>query len=100
MIVDQEPIYTQAQGMTAPPRLLHGGRVSEKGDELVDAYGDIDEAAATLGAGPRRAAWSRASAGIVLRLQRQLFATAARPGGQARASAADWSRDLPGRRRR
>ena len=60
-------IYTKT-GDDGTTGLLYGGRVS-KGDELVDAYGDIDEAVAALGA-------ARA-AGLEPRLQRELFAVAA-----------------------
>lgn len=41
-------IYTKT-GDDGTTGLLYGGRVP-KGDELVDAYGDIDEAVAALGA--------------------------------------------------
>ena len=74
MIVTRSRIYTKT-GDDGTTGLLHGGRVS-KGDELVDAYGDIDEAVAALGAA-RAAGLEPRLAGIVLRLQRQLFATAA-----------------------
>ena len=47
-IVTRSRIYTKT-GDDGTTGLLHGGRVS-KGDELVDAYGDIDEAVAALGA--------------------------------------------------
>lgn len=66
-------IYTKT-GDDGTTGLLHGGRVS-KGDELVGAYGDIDEAIATLGAA--RAGLEPRLAEIVLRLQRELFAVAA-----------------------
>ncbi|HEV2258213.1 MAG TPA: cob(I)yrinic acid a,c-diamide adenosyltransferase [Streptosporangiaceae bacterium] len=67
-------IYTKT-GDDGTTGLLHGGRVS-KGDELVGAYGDIDEAIATLGAA-RAAGLEPRLAEIVLRLQRELFAVAA-----------------------
>ena len=66
-------IYTKT-GDDGTTGLLYGGRVS-KGDELVDAYGDIDEAVAALGAA--RAALEPRLARIVLRLQREMFAAAA-----------------------
>jgi len=61
--------------MTAPPACCTGGRVS-KGDELVGAYGDIDEAVAALGAA-RASGLEPRLAGVVLRLQRELFVAAA-----------------------
>ena len=73
-IVTRSRIYTKT-GDDGTTGLLYGGRVS-KGDELVDAYGDIDEAVAALGAA-RAAGLEPRLAGMVLRLQRELFATAA-----------------------
>ena len=67
-------IYTKP-GDDGTTGLLYGSRLS-KGDELVDAYGDIDEAVAALGAA-RAAALEPRLAGIVLRLQREMFAAAA-----------------------
>ena len=67
-------IYTKT-GDDGTTGLLHGGRVS-KGDELVDAYGDIDEAVAALGAA-RAAGLEPRLSETVLWLQRQLFAAAA-----------------------
>ncbi|MGH3216557.1 MAG: cob(I)yrinic acid a,c-diamide adenosyltransferase [Trebonia sp.] len=67
-------IYTKT-GDDGTTGLLYGGRVS-KGDELVDAYGDIDEAVAVLGAA-RAAGLEPRLSGMVLRLQRELFAVAA-----------------------
>lgn len=67
-------IYTKT-GDDGTTGLFHGGRVS-KGDELVDAYGDIDEAVAALGAA-RAAGLEPRIAEVVLRLQRELFAAAA-----------------------
>ena len=67
-------IYTKT-GDDGTTGLLHGGRVS-KGDELVDAYGDIDEAVAALGAA-RAAGLEPRLSEVVLRLQRELFAAAA-----------------------
>ncbi len=89
MIVTRSRIYTKT-GDDGTTGLLYGGRVS-KGDELVDAYGDIDEAAAALGAA-RAADLEPRLAGIVLRLQRQLFATAA----DLAASPRQRSRLVPG----
>jgi cob(I)alamin adenosyltransferase len=67
-------IYTKT-GDDGTTGLLHGGRVS-KDDELVDAYGDVDEAVAALGAA-RAAGLEPRLSQIVLRLQRQLFVVAA-----------------------
>ena len=67
-------IYTKT-GDDGTTGLLYGGRVS-KGDELVDAYGDIDEAVAALGAA-RAAGLEPRLSELVLRLQRELFAVAA-----------------------
>jgi cob(I)alamin adenosyltransferase len=74
IIMTRSRIYTKT-GDDGTTGLLHGGRVS-KGDELVDAYGDIDEAVAALGAA-RAAGLEPRLAGIVLRLQREMFAAAA-----------------------
>jgi cob(I)alamin adenosyltransferase len=74
MIMTRSRIYTKT-GDDGTTGLLYGGRVS-KGDELVDAYGDIDEAVAALGAA-RAAGLEPRLAGIVLRLQREMFAAAA-----------------------
>lgn len=67
-------IYTKT-GDDGTTGLLYGSRVS-KGDELVDAYGDVDEAVAALSAA-RAAGLEPRLAGIVLRLQREMFAAAA-----------------------
>jgi cob(I)alamin adenosyltransferase len=67
-------IYTKT-GVDGTTGLLYGGRVS-KGDELVGAYGDLDEAVAALGAA-RAADPDPQLAGLVLRLQRELFVGAA-----------------------
>ncbi len=67
-------IYTKA-GDDGTTGLLYGGRVP-KGDELVGAYGDIDEAVAALGAA-RAAGLEPRLSEIVLRLQRELFVVAA-----------------------
>lgn len=67
-------IYTKT-GDDGTTGQLYGGRVS-KGDELVDAYGDIDEAVAALGAA-RAAGLEPRLSQMVLRLQRELFAVAA-----------------------
>lgn len=67
-------IYTKT-GDDGTTGLLNGGRVS-KGDELVAAYGDIDEAIAALGAA-RAADLERRLSEMVLRLQREMFAVAA-----------------------
>ncbi|MGH3186819.1 MAG: hypothetical protein ACRDPY_50045 [Streptosporangiaceae bacterium] len=61
-------IYTKT-GDDGTTGLLHGGRVS-KGDQLVGAYGDIDEAVAALGAA-RAAGLEPRLAEIVLRVQRR-----------------------------
>lgn len=67
-------LYTKT-GDDGATGLLHRGRVS-KGDKLVDAYGDIDEAVAALGAA-RAAGLEPGLADVVLRLQPELFAAAA-----------------------
>ncbi len=67
-------IYTKT-GDDGTTGLLYGGRVS-KADELVGAYGDIDEAVAALGAA-RAAGLAPRLSGLVLRLQRELFVAAA-----------------------
>ncbi|MGH3070438.1 MAG: cob(I)yrinic acid a,c-diamide adenosyltransferase, partial [Streptosporangiaceae bacterium] len=67
-------IYTKT-GDDGTTGLLHGGRVS-KGDELVGAYGDIDEVIAALGAA-RAAGLEPRLSETVLRVQRELFAVAA-----------------------
>ena len=67
-------IYTKT-GDDGTTGLLYGGRVS-KGDALVGACGDIDEAVAALGAARASGMDPRLSE-IVLRLQRQLFTVAA-----------------------
>lgn len=64
-------IYTKT-GDDGTTGLLHGGRVS-KGDELVDAYGDVDEAVAAA----RAAGLEPRLSEVVLRLQREMFAVAA-----------------------
>lgn len=74
IVMTRSRIYTKT-GDDGTTGLLYGGRVS-KGDELVDAYGDIDEAVAALGAA-RAAVLEPWLAGIVLRLQREMFAAAA-----------------------
>ncbi len=67
-------IYTKT-GDDGSTGLLFGGRVS-KGDDLVGAYGDIDEAVAVLGTA-RAAGLDARLTTIVIRLQRELFAVAA-----------------------
>ncbi len=67
-------IYTKT-GDDGTTGLLYGSRVS-KGDELVGACGDIDEAVAALGAA-RAAGLEPQISEMVLRLQRQLFTVAA-----------------------
>jgi cob(I)alamin adenosyltransferase len=67
-------IYTKT-GDDGTTGLLYGDRVS-KGDELVGAYGDINEAVAALGAAHASGLEPRL-AGVVLRLQRELFVAAA-----------------------
>ncbi len=67
-------IYTKT-GDDGTTGLFLGGRVS-KGDELVDAYGDVDEAVALLGVARSRCADPRL-AELLLRLQRELFVVGA-----------------------
>jgi len=67
-------IYTKT-GDDGTTGLLFGGRVS-KGDTLVDAYGDVDEAVSALGVA-RAACDDPDLAALLLRLQRGLFVTAA-----------------------
>lgn len=67
-------IYTRT-GDDGSTGLLYGGRLS-KGDELVDAYGAIDEAVAALGMA-RAAATDPELSDLLLRLQRELFVAAA-----------------------
>lgn len=63
-------IYTRT-GDDGTTGLFLGGRVS-KGDELVDAYGDVDEAVALLGVA-RCASADPQLADLLLRLQREMF---------------------------
>ena len=88
-------IYTKT-GDDGTTGLLYGGRVS-KGDELVDAYGDIDEAVAALGAA-RAAGLEPRLSGVVLRLQRELFAVAADLAASPRQRNRLVRRGLPGHR--
>ena len=67
-------IYTKT-GDDGSTGLFLGGRVS-KGDELVDAYGDVDETVALLGVA-RAACVQPQLADLLLRLQRELFVVAA-----------------------
>lgn len=67
-------IYTRA-GDDGSTGLFLGGRVS-KGDGLVDAYGDIDEAVAVLGVA-RAACTDARLAEILFARQRDLFVVAA-----------------------
>lgn len=62
-------IYTKT-GDDGTTGLLHGGRVA-KSDELVDAYGDIDEAVSALGVA-RAACADPQRAALLLRLQHEL----------------------------
>jgi cob(I)alamin adenosyltransferase len=67
-------IYTRT-GDDGTTGLLYGSRVS-KGAELVDAYGDIDEAVSVLGLA-RSGCPDPEQAALLLRLQRELFVAAA-----------------------
>ena len=68
-------IYTKT-GDDGTTGLLYGGRVS-KSDDLVEACGDIDETVAALGV-VRASTEARGDlAGLLLRLQRELFVVAA-----------------------
>ncbi len=90
-IMTRSRIYTKT-GDDGTTGLLYGGRVS-KGDELVDAYGDIDEAVAALGAAraaglePRLSEWCSGCNGSCSRSRRTW-----RP---ARGSATAWSPGSP-----
>jgi len=67
-------IYTKTgdDGTTA---LLYGGRTS-KGDDLVEVFGDIDEAVSALGIA-RASCPDQPLADLLLRVQRELFVVAA-----------------------
>lgn len=67
-------IYTRL-GDDGTTGLLFGGRVS-KGSPIVAVYGAVDEAVATLGLA-RASCTDSELAGLILRLQRELFAVAA-----------------------
>lgn len=67
-------IYTKTGDDGSTGRFL-GGRVS-KGDPLVDAYGDVDEAVALLGVA-RSVCTDPRIAELLLRLQRDLFVVGA-----------------------
>lgn len=67
-------IYTKA-GDDGTTGLLHGGRVP-KDNDLVEAYGGIDETVAALGVARASGLEPRLS-GLILRLQRELFVAAA-----------------------
>ncbi|PFG39881.1 ATP:cob(I)alamin adenosyltransferase [Georgenia soli] len=67
-------IYT-GTGDDGTTGLFFGGRAS-KGDVLVDAYGDVDEAVAVLGVA-RAGCADAALADRILRLQRELFVVGA-----------------------
>ena len=67
-------IYTKT-GDDGTTGLLHGGRIA-KSDDLVDAYGDIDEAVSAIGVA-RAGCADAALAELLLRLQRELFVLAA-----------------------
>ncbi|TFC25241.1 cob(I)yrinic acid a,c-diamide adenosyltransferase [Cryobacterium sp. TMT2-18-3] len=67
-------IYTRT-GDAGSTGMLHGGRVS-KGDELMDAVGDIDEAVSALGIA-RAGCAEPEHAAILFRVQRDLFVVAA-----------------------
>lgn len=67
-------IYTKT-GDDGTTGLLHGGRIA-KSDDLVDAYGDIDEAVSALGVA-RADCTDAEMSGLLLQLQRELFVAAA-----------------------
>ena len=67
-------IYTKT-GDDGTTGLLYGGRVN-KGDELVEAFGDLDEAVATLGIA-RATCPDQPMAHLLLGIQRELFVVAA-----------------------
>lgn len=67
-------IYTKS-GDDGTTGLFLGGRVS-KGDELVDAYGDVDEAVALLGVA-RSGSTEPQVVDLLLRLQREMFVVGA-----------------------
>lgn len=67
-------IYTKT-GDAGSTGMLFGGRVS-KGDELMDAVGDIDEAVSALGVA-RAGCTEPEHADILFRVQRDLFVVAA-----------------------
>lgn len=67
-------IYTKT-GDDGTTGLFLGGRVS-KADELVDAFGDVDEAVALLGVA-RSGCTEPQLADLILRLQRELFVVGA-----------------------
>ena len=67
-------IYTKT-GDDGTTGLLYGGRVN-KGDELVEVFGDIDEAVAAVGIA-RANCSDETLAQLLLRIQRELFAVAA-----------------------
>jgi len=67
-------IYTKT-GDAGSTGMLYGGRVS-KGDELMDAVGDIDEAVSAIGVA-RAGCGEPEHADILFRVQRDLFVVAA-----------------------
>lgn len=73
-------VYTKT-GDDGSTGRLYGGRVS-KGDELVEALGDIDEAVSALGVA-RAATADATMSDTILRLQRELFIVAADLGVNA-----------------
>jgi cob(I)alamin adenosyltransferase len=81
-------IYTKT-GDDGTTGAFLGGRIS-KGGELIDAYGDVDEAVSVLGVA-RSGCADPQQAELLLRLQRDLFVVgadmAANPGKRARLTA-------------
>jgi len=67
-------VYTKS-GDDGTTSLLHGGRTS-KGDVLMDALGDIDEAVSAIGVA-RAGSLQETRAALLLGLQRDLFVVAA-----------------------
>src|SRR5665647_579667 len=72
--MDMSHVYT-GTGDDGTTGMLYGGRVS-KGEELVDAIGDIDEAVSALGVA-RSGCGNAERATLLMRLQRELFVVAA-----------------------
>jgi len=74
MLRDVPRIYTKT-GDDGTTGLLYGGRIS-KADPAAEAYGTVDEAVAALGVA-RAACGDPYLAGVILRLQRDLFVVGA-----------------------